>query len=298
MNGSRASAVLLTLEAVISAGILLIHPWTWGVFIVTLVTFAVVLFLKKSPAVRVSAMSLFSSLALAAPVGAAGMLLAPSIMRDTLNTIAVYLWTLSNPVRLSLVGRAFASMFGDWSSFLSPLLLMMSLLGAVAVIQRKDALGRYLLAWILVWSIGSVLAAPIGYHLNRPELSEVAAWRMLFVSPLPILFAFGVGSILGVWRRVGFSATGHQPFMTRRSLLVIGGLVSCGALMVAVPSPILKLVTVLAALALTFLLTRLVPAHQVVSTLILAVLVLIVVNGAFRSLYPLLLDPHNLQGRW
>jgi hypothetical protein len=86
--------------------------------------------------------------------------------------------------------------------------------------------------------------------------------------------------------------------MTRRSLLVIGGLVSCGALMVAVPSPILKLVTVLAALALTFLLTRLVPAHQVVSTLILAVLVLIVVNGAFRSLYPLLLDPHNLQGRW
>jgi hypothetical protein len=294
---TRGRAVYLLLQAVISTGILLIHPWTWGVFVVTLVIFAVVLFLEKSPSLRVSAMSFFSSLALAAPLGVAGMLLAPSIRKDMLRAIG-YLWAWSNPARLLLVGGALSLTLKNWGSFLNPLLLVMSLLGAVAVIQRRDPLGRYLLAWILTWSIGSVLAAPLDYYPNHPELSDPAIWRMLLVSPLPILLAFGVGSILGFWRRFGLSTPGREPFMMRRSLVVVGVLGLCGAAMVGVPSPTLKLVTVLTTLALILLLTKFVPAHQVTSILILAALVLIVVNGAFRSLYPLLLDPHNLLGRW
>ena len=63
---SHGQAVYLVWQALIPTGILLIHPWTWGVFVVTLVIFEVVLFLERSPSLDVSAMSLFSSLALEA----------------------------------------------------------------------------------------------------------------------------------------------------------------------------------------------------------------------------------------
>ena len=38
------------------------------------------------------------------------------------------------------------------------------------------------------------------------------------------------------------------------------------------------------------------PKCQMARTLLAAVLILLVVNAAFRSLYPLLLDPHSLVG--
>jgi cytochrome bd-type quinol oxidase subunit 2 len=121
---------------------------------------------------------------------------------------------------------------------------------------------------------------------------------MLFVSPLPILLAFGVESIVGVWRGLGPSAADHELIIMRKSIVVIGASALCGAVMVVFPSLILKLFTVLAALALAFVLTRFIPANQAVSILIATVLILTVINGAFGSLYPLLLDPRNLHGRW
>jgi hypothetical protein len=44
------------------------------------------------------------------------------------------------------------------------------------------------------------------YYPNRPEISETQLWRMLCVSPLPNLLAFGVESILDF-----NTARTHQP---------------------------------------------------------------------------------------
>jgi hypothetical protein len=46
-----------------------------------------------------------------------------------------------------------------------------------------------------------------------------------------------------------------------------------------------------------FIMTRY-PIGNVARVLTILVLVLLVVNAAFRSIYPLLLDPRSLQGTW
>lgn len=74
----------------------------------------------------------------------------------------------------------------------------------------------------------------------------------------------------------------------------IGPIVLCSILLVASSSPITRLAGVLAVLLVTTLLTRFIPTHQAARILIATVVVLLILNVAFRSLYPLLLDPHNL----
>jgi hypothetical protein len=289
MRASRG-AVYFVLQAIASLGILLIHPWTWGVFVATLIILTVTLRLEKiAAATHVPTASVLSSLALAVPVGAAGILVAPGIRSDMFSTMTMYMHTFSNPNGLTLISGALSSVFEDWGSFLNPFLMIISLLGVFVVIRRKDSLSMYVVAWIVVWSIGSVLAAPEPIEME-------ALWRMLYVSPLPLLLAYGISGIVQLSRRLEMFNSSSEHFATQTFFATVGVVAPLSAFIVAFPSPMLKLVAVLAALALTFVLVRFVPANQVASILVLAVLVLIVVNGAFRSLYPLLLDPHNLRG--
>jgi hypothetical protein len=296
LDSKRATYLLL--QAILSAGILLIHPWTWGVFIVTVAIFTVMLSLGKAPEARASAISLFSAVALAIPLGIGGMLLAPGVRKDMLSTATMYMQTITNPAHLSSVWNGVLSMFASWSSFLSPLILMLSLMGTVSVIEHRDPFSRYLLAWVAAWSIGSVLAAPLGYYSNNPGLSDPAVWRTLFVSPVSILLAFSLESILEASKHLELLTRGHRPAAMQKSFAAVGAVVLGGAFTLVFSSPILRLTGVLAAIILVFLLTRFVPVHQAARILVASVLVLIVLNGAFRSLYPLLLDPHNLMGRW
>jgi hypothetical protein len=61
---------------------------------------------------------------------------------------------------------------------------------------------------------------------------------------------------------------------------------------------LVRTVTVVSVMAFIFLLTIRFPVDHVVRMLVVTVLVLLVLNAAFRSLYPLLIDPHNLLGSW
>jgi len=298
INRSSMRTAYFVLQAVVSAGILMIHPWTWGVFIVTVVLFTVILSLGKAPEARASAIGLLSSVALAIPMGIGGMLLAPGVRRDMFSTAAMYMQTIAHPDHLSFIWNGILSMFANWSSFLSPSILMISLVGTVAVIAGRDPLSKYLLAWATAWSIGSVLAAPIGYYPNHPELSDPAVWRMLFVSPVSILVAFGLKSILEASKHLELLARGLQPAAVQKSFAAVGAVILVGAFTLVFSSPILRLTGVLAAIILVFFLARFVPVHQVARILVATVVLLIVLNAAFRSLYPLLLDPHNLTGRW
>jgi hypothetical protein len=294
MRRPSKGAIYFVLQAIVSLGILLIHPWTWGIFVATLIIQTFMLRLEKMPAARVSATTVLSSLVFAATVGAAGALYAPSMRKDMLDTVTIYLQTLFNPNSLTLIWGAISSVFTEWGSFLSPLLLVASLVGAVVVIQRNDSLSRYVLAWIVVWSVGSILAAPVGYYPSHPELSETQLWRMLYLSPLPILLAFGIRYIMQLSRRLDPMTSLSRHATTWTFFAVVGVVALLSAFIVAFPLPIMKLIAVVIALLLVCFLSRSVTPSRTASILIAIVLILIVMNGAFRSLYPLLLDPHNL----
>jgi hypothetical protein len=287
-------ATVFILQAVVSAAILAIHPWTWGVFVATLVIFAVIAHLQDGEAAHASLRSIFAALVLAVPAGIAGTILALNMRKEALSALQNYVWLLSRPNQTALLGDAIYQGYAQWASFLSPLLLAISLLGAASLVQHKGFLGKYVLAWIVACSIGSILAAPVGYDPTSPALSEPLLWRVLYISPLPILLAFGIEKAWQLVERLQIATPSrlHAHYFT--SILTAA---LCSGLLVISTSPIVKLVAVLAALTACLVLAFK-QGPQAVMTLVVMTLLLIVANAAFRSLYPLLLDPHNLLGTW
>jgi hypothetical protein len=292
MESRSKRATVFILQALASAGILAIHPWTWGVFISTLVIFAVIVHLQKAEAAHASLRSIFAALVLAVPAGIAGIILVSNIRKEALSALQNYVWLLSKPNQIALVGDAIYLGYAQWASFLSPLLLAICLLGAASIVQHKGFLSKYVLAWIVACSIGSILAAPIGYNPTSPELSEPELWRVLYISPLPILLAFGIEK---AWQLVGRLETVTPNRLHALFPPILAAL--CSAPLVISTSPIVKLVAVLAALTACLVLAFK-QGPQAAKTLVVMTLLLIVANAAFRSLYPLLLDPHNLLGTW
>jgi hypothetical protein len=290
MKPRSKRATVFVLQAVASAGILAIHPWTWGVFISTLVIFAVIVHLQKADPAHASLKSILAALAFAVPAGIAGMILAPNIREEALSAVQNYVWLLSKPNQVSLVGDAIYLGYAQWASFLSPVLLAICLLGAASIAQHKGYLSKHVLAWIVACSIGSILAAPIGYSPTSPELSEPELWRVLYISPLPILLGFGIEK---AWQLVGRLQTATPNRVHALFPPILTAL--CSAPLVISTSPIVKLVAVLAALT-GCLVLAFKQGPQAAKTLVVMTLLLIVANAAFRSLYPLLLDPHNLLG--
>jgi hypothetical protein len=288
-------AGIVALQAIASAGILAIHPWTWGVFVATLAIFAVIVRLTKPKAAGASLRSLLSALALAVPAGGAGILFVLNIRKEALNAMQTYLWALSRPNQMLFVGGAIYLGFVQWASFLSPLILAICLLGTLRLAQRNDKLSKYLLAWLIACSVGSILAARLDYDATRPELSEPQLWRMLFISPLPILLAFGIEKAWELLTRL--KPVTPTRFRADCAFASIFPTALCGALLVISGLPIVKLLVVLAALACGLLLAFKQGPHAA-KTLLIMTLLLVVINAAFRSLYPLLLDPHNLTGSW
>jgi hypothetical protein len=294
MRSQSKRAMVFILQAVASAGILAIHPWTWGIFVATLVIFAVIAHLQKAEAAHASLRAIFAALVLAVPAGIVGMILALNIRKEAISALQNYLWLLSNPNQTALLGDAIYQGYAQWASFLSPLLLAISLLGAASLMQHKGFLSKYVLAWIVACSIGSILAAPIGYSPTSPELSEPELWRVLYVSPLPILLAFGIEKAWQLVERLQIVTPNRLHVLYFPSILTTA---LCSGLLIISSSPIVKLVAVLAALTACLVLA-LKQGPQAAKTLVVMTLLLIVANAAFRSLYPLLLDPHNLLGTW
>jgi len=283
--------VNLLLQFVLSFGILVIHPWTWGVFAATLIIFSVLNF-RRGEVVRRSLSGLFSSLGLPFIVGIAGAMLLPSLRQNLLSTLSIYSLTLSDLSLFSLFLNALSSFLMNDASFLSPTILLVTILGSVFVMRRSDLMSRYLLAWTVAWCIGSLLVAPSGFNPHAPSFSETDLWRTLYDSPLPFLLTFGIYGVVDISKRLAVSLNPSNKVLETISL--------CGVILLAsVPlflfdSALIRLGAILSAIILLGMMTRVSPTPRMVRILVAFFLVLVVLNGAFRSLYPLLLNPHNL----
>jgi hypothetical protein len=291
-GNSEANIASYLILAILSLIILFVHPWTWGVFATTLLLTA--LLSRKSIWSQHCSRTLVAALVLPLPVGIAAYSLSPSLSSDFLNTIQVYISGPVNPSSLLIFGDALVNMFANLGPILSPALLLLSLVGAYALSRRRGIAANYLIAWIAAWCVGSILVAPSWLNSTNPGLSETGLWRMLYISPLPFLLALGMEKCISISK---------QPMVPERSksvlsrvvpLLSIVPFVATGAGLFVFWDPNVRLILVAVALIIVLLLVVALPKYRILDALIVSVLALLLLNVAFRSLFPLVLDPHTI----
>jgi hypothetical protein len=278
--------------AVLSFAILVVHPWIWGVFATTLLLTGVIS--RNNAWGKHSIRALEAALALAIPLGAAAYLLSPSLRYAFTSTIQLYVSSPVNPPSLLTFGAALANMFYDLGPVLSPILLLLCIVGAYALSKRRDITANYLVAWTAAWCVGSILVAPIGLNPTNPGLNETGLWRMLYISPLPFFLALGMEKCVSIAKRSTSTANPTSLLSQVMPVLSMLSLLATGLALFLFSDPNVRLLVVAAALILTFLLVVRLPNYGSLEFLILSVLILLLFNAAFRTLYPLVLDPHNI----
>ncbi len=278
--------------AFLSMIILLVHPWTWGVFATTLLLTA--LLSRQSTWSQHCSRTLVAALILALPIGIAAYSLSPSLSDDFLNTIQLYISGPVNPISLLNFGAALANMFANLGPVLSPAILLLSLLGAYTFSRRRGITSNYLIAWIAAWCVGSILVAPTGLNPTNPGLSETGLWRMLYVSPLPFLLALGMEKCLSISKRPMTPESSKSVLFRLVPLLSMAPFVVTGAGLFVFWDPNVRFLLVAAALIMPLLLVVTLPKYRTLDALIVSVLALLLLNAAFRSLFPLVLDPHTI----
>jgi len=287
--------MIYILQALISFAIFVVHPWTWGVFFASLVFTAII---TRSKWKKRSLQGVCAALMIVLPAGMVAYNFLPSLASDLGNTLGLYLYTLSEVNASSLLpifGNALAGLFLDWGSFLPPILLLISLVGAYTLHSEEGIVRNYLLAWIAAWCFGSILVAPLGYNYANPLVGETELWRMLYISPLPILLALGIKKCSDLSKRLDLPET--QQTSRQLQILLSAIFIASGGGLIIFIDPLLRLVIVLGVLGcLLFLAIRFQNKYSFVRTIVVSLLILMLINTAFRSLYPLLLDPHSLLG--
>jgi hypothetical protein len=278
--------------SILSLIILLVHPWTWGVFVTTLLFTAIIS--RQSIWSRHCVQTLAASLILALPVGIAAYVFSPSLRSDFTDTIQLYVSAPVNPVSLLTFGDALTNMFATLGATLSPIILLISVVGAYALSRRRGITSNYLIAWIAAWCVGSILVAPSGFNPSNPGLGESGLWRMLYVSPLPFLLALGMEKCLSITKQP-ITPESSKSFLFRVvPSLSMAPFVAAGAGLFVFWDPNVRLLLVVAALIMALFLVVSLQKYRGLDVLIVSVLALLLFNVAFRSLFPLVLDPHNI----
>jgi hypothetical protein len=276
----------------LSLVIFVVHPWTWGVFIATLLVTTLIAW--RSGLRKRCLHGLLAALIITVPVGIAGYALLPSLGSDLGNTIQLYSLTVLNPTSLLTSGGPMLELFYNWGPFLSPAILLLSLVGAYSLSRRRGLIANYLLAWIAAWCVGSILIAPLEYNPVNVGISETGLWRMLYVSPLPFLLGLGVGKGVEFSKFLEAGVRSEAVRARVLQLFMFAPYAALGAGLFVFWDTATRFLIVTFALILLLLLTIRLPRYHSVSAFVGAFLVLLILNAAFRSLFPLLLDPHNL----
>ena len=289
---SETNTVTYVIQAILSLAILLIHPWTWGVFGTTLLLSAITS--RKSNWGPHSIRTLAAAMVLAIPLGTAAFSLSPSLRSDLTNTLRLYVSGPINPASLLTFGDALANTFYNLGPALSPSILLLCLVGAYALTRRRDMTANYLIAWTAAWCFGAILVAPSGINPINPGLNETGLWRMLYISPLPFLLALGLDRFVGILKR---SDSPTDPTGTTSQIVSVFPILpifATGAVLLLIPDANMRLLLVTGTLVTVLIFALRFPKYRWLEALMVSVLVLVLFNAAFRTLYPLVLDPHNI----
>ena len=291
-QSAKSREISFLLQGLLSLGILVIHPWTWGVFLGTLVV-AFLFGVRPRAGFNHRFTAVESAIWLAFPIGVGAFVYLSGVSGDISNALVLYAFPF---VHMDLVFKLFPGawleMSRTWSSFLSPTLILIAFVGAWALNELHGETRRYLLAWVVVWCVGSILVGAIGYLPADAAISETQLWRMLYLSPLPILLALGVSKLMNLSSR--FVTSGPPRFARLQPIILSAAIALPSLSLFLFATPLIRLGSVIAGVTAVGLLTNRLQLKDSPKLMITIVLILIIVNAAFRSLFPLLLDPHNL----
>jgi hypothetical protein len=286
------SVITFVVEGLISFAILVIHPWTWGIFFTTLLI--TILVSWRTPWKDRPVHGALAALIIALPVGAGAYGVLPNLRYDLMNTLGLYASPFFQPGSLLTFGGAMQELFVNWTPFIPPLLLLLCLVGVYSLSGRQGGARNYVVAWIVTWFIGSILVAPTNYNPTNPGLSETGLWRMLYVSPLPILLALGLEKCLEISKRWQIHSLGEK--WPLKSHLTSLALIAASAGLFLFDDPLVRLAILTAVVVAVIVVEFRFPRYRTARSFLAVILILLLVNAAFRSLYPLLLDPHSLFG--
>lgn len=289
--GETKTATYVVL-GVLSLIILLIHPWTWGVFATTLLFTAVIS--RRSTWGKHCIRAFASALVLAIPLGVVAYSLSASLKYDLTNTIRLYAGSPINPASLLSIGDALANTFYNLGPVLSPALLFLCVVGAYALSGHRDLTANYLIAWTVAWCVGSILVAPSGLNPTNPGISETGLWRMLYISPLPFLLGLGMEKCVSFPKRPASPANSTGILSQVVPVFSMLPFLAAGVSLFVFVDANLRMVLVGAALIAALVFVVDFPNYRCLEVLIVSILVLLMFNAAFRSLFPLVLDPHNI----
>jgi hypothetical protein len=269
-------ALLATLCGVV---LLILHPWTWG--IVALSAFVAGLFFlakKNWKMFGASLTVLLSGLVSGALVFAAGSDTERARLIETLRDFAA---PLGAP---SLVEHPFGVIYDAlriWSPMLNPLLMVLAIVGVVLLVRERASNYKvFILSWMAVAGIGTFFAVTL----------KTEIWRIWYLQPLWLLGATGIKGLL----RMGDSIWNEQAsyLVVARTALIIGIAGIAVFLLDPTVGSVIFYVAALSVVLIHLSGARVSTKSVLVSAFVLFVLVFFL-NHALRSLYPLILDPHN-----
>jgi fumarate reductase subunit C len=168
-----------------------------------------------------------------------------------------------------------------WSPMLNPLLMVLAIVGVVLLVRERASNYKvFMLSWMAVAGIGTFFAVTLNTEI----------WRIWYLQPLWLLGATGIRGLL----QMGDSIWNEQAsyLVAARTALII----SIAGIAVFLLDPAVgSVIFYVAALSVIVIHLRGQRANArtiLASAFILFVLVFFL-NHALRSLYPLILNPHN-----
>jgi hypothetical protein len=282
---------------VISTLILFIHPWTWGVFAVTILLAAILALIEEKRKGSRAAITLISVILIDFVAALLSLIVLEEMEgKGVASALSLYTFVLRNPSSVLVFWNALTRLTQIWSPFFSPLILTVSIIG-VFYLSRSELTSwrrRLIFAWLFVSCIGSILIAPVGFDPANPTGSESQLWRLLFLTPFWLTAPVGI---------VGLRASINRFFGNQTQNTTAGELQSVwipvvlgvGVLLAWVPvfwHPFLMFVLLPGAVGLFMVKTR-AQGKRLLGDVVLVLLILVAFNNVTRSLSQLLLSSHN-----
>lgn len=278
LGGSSQNAVKAILVALSGTFLLILHPWTWVIAALSALFAGFVFSVRRKwKMFGASWIVLLSGLAAGALVFVAGSETEKGRLTEAIGILA------SPLTEQSLVLHPFDVIDGAmkvWAPSLNPLLMIFAMIGVVSLGRgRSSSYKIYLLSWMVIAGLGTFFAVTL----------QTEIWRIWYVQPLWLLGGAGVSSLLGMSNSSKPAVTSGLEAGKVAAVIFIAGLavfflqptLGASVFYVAAVTPVLS----------NFGKRRNVQTVFAV-TLILFVSVFFL-NHALRSLYPLILYPHN-----
>jgi hypothetical protein len=282
----------------LSTLILLIHPWTWGVFATAVLIAAILALIQdRRKALRSGGMlitvvlldTLFAFLSITFLAGSQGWRVTESLR--------LYFFVINNPSSVLYFWSALKWLVSIWSAFFSPLYIAISITGVffLSTANLSAWRRRLIMAWLCVSGIGSILVAPVGFNPTFSQGTEL--WRLLFLTPFQLTTPLGIIWLAQLPKRLQKNeslSTAHDTHWPDRWTLPCS-IIGLGVFLALVPTWLRFFVILVALPTVTFLVLTKTATREVetLGDIILLCFILVAFNNTTRALSQLLLSPHN-----